>query len=82
MESAFYNFNSAFDYQKFSDLRMRLQFIPLKPNENVATRVMRLFKITQHLNQCNSIPEKNEFDDKFHRLNPDIISFHEFFHLQ
>lgn len=82
MESVFHNFNSAFDYQKFSDLRMRLQVIPLKPNEKVATRVMRLFKITKHLNQCNSIPEKNKFDDKLHRVNPVIISFHEFFHLQ
>ena len=61
---------------------MRLQVIPLKPNEKVATRVMRLFKITKHLNQCNSIPEKNEFDGKFHRVNPIVISFHEFFHLQ
>ena len=79
MESVFHNFYSAFDYQKFSDLRMRLQVIPLKPNEKVATRVMRLFKITKYL---NSIPEKNKFDDKFPRLNPVIISFHEFFHLQ
>ena len=82
MESVFHNFYSAFDYQKFSDLRMRLRVIPLKPNEKVATRVMRLFKITKHLNQCNSIPEKNKFDDKFHRVNPVIISFHEFFHIQ
>ena len=82
MESVFHNLYGAFDYQKFSDLRMRLQVIPLKPNENVATRVMRLFKITKHLNQCNSIPKKSEFDDKFHRVNPVIISFHEFFHIQ
>ena len=55
---------------------------PLNPNEKVAARVMRLFTSTKHLNQCNNIPAKNEFDDKFHLVKPVIISFHKFFHLQ